>query len=796
MKKLTTILCSLTFLATTLCAGAQIRATVAGKESGMPMQGATVFLQSATDSAHTYSTLTDHAGRFEFYGLPDGSYRMQVSFAGYSDFTDELVVANGRVSQANDILLSAQPTVLENITVNLQKPFVVFRPDKISLNISESALVAGGNAWEAMLKGPGMSERNEQITFRGKSISVLINGRKLNLTGTELKNMLSAMPAGTIEKIEILTIPSVKYEADGNVVVDIRLSKNKNYGISGSLTAGLGGGRYLHGNTGLNLNYRNKNMHVHGSYHYNTNEKYNEALTARYSDRNSDLIEARFNRIRRNSHHYKAGLDFDLNPNNTVGILLNGISIARSHYGETESKRKTADQPQLLSTVSNVGAATYFIPSTNLYFKSKLDSLGKQIVFNADYFSLEKSWDDHFTTRFYDAEKPKPYLLRHNAPARIDIRSASVDYEHPLSKGQVEAGLKTAFTKSDNNVRWEYMEEEQWRKDAGKTNRFIYKENINSGYLTYTGAFGGERYALTAGLRVEQTNISAISKTLNQMNKLSYTHVFPNVSITYTPDDDHMVGLSYNKNIVRYSFDVVNPFTVYQSEYSYRRGNPDILPEVNHNLDFSYTLRQSLVFGASYSRLKGVLAPVYTKQGEAVIHSQENLNHADLFYFYNNWYQPVGSFWTSGLYTYLGFLKYNTSTKTEGGVNANWVFQTAWENTFQIMSGWNAELSVNYITPHASGISKAGPVFFADAGISKTIAKNKAFLKLSVSDIFDTNRQREDIDYQGLRMHLDQKAESRFIKLQFTYKFGNKNVKGSVKRASKVSDLQERTNSN
>lgn len=199
------------------------------------------------------------------------------------------------------------------------------------------------------------------------------------------------------------------------------------------------------------------------------------------------------------------------------------------------------------------------------------------------------------------------------------------------------------------------------------------------------------------------------------------------------------------------------------------------------------------MFGVSYTRILKNLAPVYLKGADnVVITSEENLSSGDMFYFYNNWSKNIGKVWSSNLSTMVGFLKYNISTEKQAATNAKWVLQTQWENSFSFKHGFSAEVSASYISPYSSGIYKLHQLFTTDIGFAKILMQKKASVKFSVTDLFNTKHVITNVDYQGVQMQLNERDETRFAKLQFTYKFGNKNVKRAAKRTSGLDDVEKR----
>lgn len=689
---------------------------------------------------------------------------------------------------------------LKGIVVQSQKQFIEQSAGKLTLNIQSSPLAAGGTAWDALLKAPGMTEQQDNLQFRGKNIQVLVNGRPSNLSGEELKAMLSATQSAGIEKIEILSNPSAGYDAQGTVVVNIKLAKNKNLGTNGIVNAGVGVGNFGRYNAGISVNHRTARVNLYGSYDRADLKQYTRSRSSRLLSPSKGLTDNEYSLLGRGSHSYKAGIDVDLNKWNNFSISVRGMNTDRSKNADNLALiDDTGNGADSSSTVNTQSKIRVFNPSVNLYYRAAFGSKGRELVVNTDYFSYHKNWNDLFNTQYLD-ESSQPYLpdylLSNNSVADIRVWAASADYTHPLTRGMLKAGIKSTFTTTDNDARWVYQQGGEWKNDAGKTNHFVFQENINAAYVSYSSSV--KKFSYEAGVRAEQTSTSGKSRTLNNTRKNDYLNLFPTLAINYNASATHQFGLSYRRSITRFGFDIVNPFVTYISQYRYSQGNPNVRPGFTNSVEMSHTFKSKLISSINYSRFTDVLAPVFKKapDSDAVISTQENLNSAS---------QLTGSMtYVAQLFkgkwmmnNTVGALYANLQDNTGAGAGSTtFGVYVSHMNMITLRNGWSAELTASYVSPLTIGVLHVKGQGLGNIGISKQVLKKNGKLTLNLTDVFNTQQQRYSVSSFGVSSTNIAKTESRVLKLAFTYKFGNKNVKAGKQRQTAIEDLKKRTEAN
>ena len=775
----------------TPAAAGSLSGTVADSLSRRGLAFATVILRPAADAQNPLSTMTTESGAYRFDRVPAGPYTLQVQYIGYKASAPVALAVAGATTAAPVALVSDQK-LLAGVTVTATKAFIEQRADKLVMNVAASPIAAGGTAADVLSRAPGVLEQNGGYVLRGKRVAVLLDGKYTNLSGDELKNMLSAMPASTLAQVEIIANPSAKYDAAGGAVINIVSTKSKKLGTNGVATTGVGQGTYGRYNAGLSLNHRTAKLNVYGGLDRLSNQV-TATTRATRAVGGETAIEEFGQEVRANRNNTgRLGLDYTISKNASAGVLVRGMWNERTRSGSNLTQLETGNTGLTQTSIATItGRARFLSPAVNAYFKTKLDTLGKELRVNADYFGYDKAWSNRFTTRYYDAtytETGPADLLRDNSPANNSVKSVSADYSQPLYKGTLEAGLKTTFTTTDNDIRWEKATDGQpWTNDAGKTNHFIYRENINAAYGTFSRKV--QKVDVRLGLRAEQTNTDGTSLTTGQTTKRSYLNFFPSVSAQYNRSEKLQLGFAYNRKIDRFRFGIVNPFVTYISQYRYAQGNPSIRPSYSHNFELTHAYNSLLTTSLSYGRHTDVLTETYDRNDvtQVVVSSYRNFRNATTLDASTTLMKPLfGKKWNT--VTTLG-VTYAKIDAQSGSIGLNTARPSAYLNsnhTLTLPKGFKAEVSAQYMSPMTFGGVAFASRYSTGFGITKSVLKDAGTLTLNVSDAFNTQQNGYRVLSNGINSTNVDKAETRFVKLNFSYKVGNKNVKGSQRRSTGI----------
>ena len=782
-------------------------------EKDLPFENVTVELLKAKDSSLVKAALTDHNGVAEFEKIPVGPYLVRASMVNYGlqYAAIELNESNGDINSTK-LSLSPQATQLGAVTVTGKKPFIQKLNDRLVVNVENSIVNAGSSAMDVLERSPGVSvDQNDVFGLRGKQgVIIMIDGKPSPMTGADLANYLRGLPSNAIERIEIITNPSAKYDAAGNSgIIDIRMKKDQRFGVNGTVTTSYGQGVYPKANAGTTFNYRNKKVNLFGNYNYG----YRKGLNHLYLDRNfyengnfkgRDLKD-NFARFPFNSNVVRLGADFFPNKKTIIGFVVNANF---NHFKRTTDNNATVidEAGQPVSTFqTRAGNNDHFNNVVaNVNFKHSFDSTGRELTADFDYGEFNSNSLSYNVTNYYKTDGTPlqdDYRLDGDQDGKLKLKTGKVDYVHPLkNKAKIEAGGKISFVSSDNDAKFFDVSSGIPENDVNKTNHFFYEENNNAAYINFSKAY--KKFDWQVGLRGEQTNIKTHQVKGNKRFDSSYFQLFPSAFINYHIKEDQTVGVSVSRRIDRPGYSQLNPFLFLIDVTTYATGSPGLLPQLTWSYELNYTLK-SLNFTLGYShtknnqniaiaRFKDVF-PTIPSDENVTVQIPINLESSDYFGLtvaapvrITKWWNMINN----------GNLYYNHFNGSLAGTtlnNGRPAFNASTNNSFMFKKGWGAELNASFNSGGQYGFMVSKPQWGLASGVQKAVLKSKGTVRLNVTDIFWTNRPRATITYPGVyieRWHAYR--ESRVATLSFTYRFGSNKIQAARRRTTASEEERQR----
>ncbi len=770
-----------------------------------PVEGATVSLLRSKDSVLMKTAIASKEGTVEFANVKPGSYLVNCTMVGFSKGSSQVFLVADNMQLAS-VIIQPAPQTLTAVTVETKKPFIERKIDRLVVNVENSIVSAGSSAFEILEKSPGIIiDQNDNISLKGKAgVIIMIDGKPSPLVGTDLASFLRAQPANAIERIEIITNPSSRYDASGNAgLVNIIMKKDKRMGTNGNINIGAGQGIYFRTNEGININHREKKFNIFGSYNYSQRKALND-LTIDRSFYNGNQLVTRldlFNHMVYPSHNHngRIGIDFFATRKTIVGILLNGVLGYQDKLVENISNQFNQSGIALSKFSTNSFTEDRLKHyGINFNIKHSIDTKGQEITFDADRAIYDKTSNPAFVTTYFDGNNNptgQPYLLDGQMLGKLTIHSVKSDYTKPLNNSsKLEAGFKTSFVKADNDLAFYDNTTGSMQFDAGRSNHFIYEENINAAYISVNKEVG--KIAVQLGLRAEQANIKAVQQVTNEKIDTSYLRVFPTAFFTYKPHKNHEFGLSYSRRIQRPTYNQLNPFKSFIDLTSYNTGNPYLRPEFTNSFELSYTLKQKTTLTLSYSRTNDVIAwiikPVFASAGTVSVETNDNLESSDYFGLNISNQLAITKWWNAVNNADLYTVRNNGFVENTVASNGQFTYNLNTNHSFTLKNKWTAELSANYRSAEQSPYAYSRAQWQMNAGIQKVVFKGLGTFRANVSDIFRTQFPRITSSFVNYSQYFTAARDTRALNVSLTYRFGKNTVAAARRRVTGVEDEKAR----
>lgn len=769
--------------------------------------GAEVSLLNYADSAVIKYSLLESDGSYLFTQIPTGKYLIKLQ-EGSNKVYSSLVDHNEQtVSEVPLLKFAAATTELQGVDIVYQRPLIEMKPDRLVFNVDSTINAVGQNGLELMRKSPGVVvDKDENLTMNGKNgIRVYIDGKLSPLTGTELSEFLKTIQSSSIDAIEIISNPSAKYDAAGNAgIINIKLKKNKLVGTNGSVNAGYAIQKYSKYNGGFTLNHRNEKVNLYGSYNINTGKHWNNANFERIAL--DTFFQQKSNMERKGTgHNYKAGVDYFLNDQETIGIMVNGNMRDNSMINDNNTDfyyNPTGDLTNTLQS-NNRDESSRTNNNINLNYQFNNKNKNKSLTLDADYGNFSIKSDQYQPNLYYSKNGTLTNSNIYNLLTGTDINIYSLkgDYEQPFAKGKLGIGAKVTLTQTENEFTYNREVNNEWTNDKERSNDFAYNENIQAIYGLYQRQLKG--VAVQVGVRAENTITTGTSVgerwngnqyvAYETENPRNYFNIFPNLGVTLNKNPMNMWNFIYNKRIDRPNYQDLNPFEYKMTDYSYRKGNILLRPQITNAFSVTHTYKFKLNTRLEYAHTTDVFAElVDTINGGKLFQTKENLATQDIISLnisYPFAYKNFSSFFNVNTYYSMFKADYGNGRKIDLDVfAANFYGQIG----YKINEWLSAEVSGWYTTPSIwQGTFKSIAMGGIDAGIQARVLKGKGNIKASMGDILNTMKWGGSSNFAGQYVNAYGRWESQQFRINFTYNFGNNKIK-STQRKSGTEDETKR----
>jgi outer membrane receptor protein involved in Fe transport len=766
-----------------------------------PIDYASVRLLSMVDSSAVGQIYSDEKGVFKLELIPTGKYFVKITFFGYSNEIIKDVIFSNEIPGRDLGIIKMNPeksTSLDQVDIVAKQELMTSGLDKKVYNVGEDLSVKGGTVNDILNNIPSIEVDNEgKVSLRGDgNVTILIDGRPSSLTGGNGKSMLDALPAGSIERIEIVNNPSAKYDPDGTSgIINIVLKKNKLRGINGNVLISGSTGTSFNGTASLSV--RNAKMNVFGTYAYRyysgDRNRFGYFLNNLGSDSVYKLNQDRLGTDLSNTNTARFGADFYLKPRHTLGFTLTGNFDKRERTG-TVVNTQTLNTQTPIREWERASSDPISSQNADLNLNYKFDFKEDKGFFTAD---VTQSTGRNNANGYYD----ESYLTENGLPIvyqdllqqlesndKNRVTTIQSDFTRILGKGmKIESGVKAIIRQATVKTFSETFDysSNTYLADTLSNFSYQYDEQVISAYGNFSQQFKKFRYQ--GGLRIEEAMQAPNLISQNQSFKNTYFNVFPSGYVKYTVSKAIELSLGYSKRINRPTGENLNPFSNYSDPYNLMRGNPALRPEYINSFDFgmTYVLKKVNFSGNVYFRqTSNVIQRVklFYEDGTSAatfanIDQSQNLG-AELTFTY----RPTS--WMRNIFSLNGNkIQYTDNTTGIDWNNSGFNWSVKYAGTFDFWKK-TASIQVNarYNSPIFTAQGKAEPRASVDLSGEKNLKGGKWAVGFRLADVFDTQEFRFEVEQNSNFQTARFKQNTRRFYLNVSYKFG----KYEVSKKSKI----------
>lgn len=748
-----------------------------------PVLFANVALYASGDSALVGGIASDEFGNFKIPSEP-GNYFLKITYLTL----DEKIVSNIVVAAQNlnlgTISMKSNSKVLEELVVRGEKSQMELQLDKRVFNVGKDLSNIGSNASDILNNMPSVTvDVDGNVALRGsQNVRILIDGKQSGMVGMNPAEALRQIPGDLIESIEIITNPSSRYDAEGEVgILNIVMKKNIRYGLNGSFTATAGYPSNFGGS--FNINYRKKKVNLIASYgniyrdgpgRGTSRQEYNSADTSFVYEQNNNRSRGGY------SNNFMAGMDYFLNSRNTLTATISYRNSQNSNTSRVEYRDFDFNN-NLTRTV--IRTENEKEPRNNLEaslnYSKTFDKKGQSLTVAAKYILS----DETEAARFNESTQGEATSIAQRSFNTEDEKNILVqaDYVQPFGKeGKIEAGLKSSIRLLDNDFSVHQQDAKMnWQILPEFDNRLAYDEKIHAAYLMASNQFG--KFFMQAGLRGEYSDIATELKKTRQANHRKYFNLFPSVHLSYKLEDTQTIQLSYSYRLSRPGFRDLLPFSNFSDSRVFRAGNPLLNPEYTHSFEAGHLLNMekgSLLSSVYYRHRLGVVENITSVDslGFTTI-TPINLSTGDAYGFeFNLTYDPFNWWkWTANANIFRAINEGFYNDKILKSDTYTWTSRVSSRVT--LFKNLDFQSSLNYRAPRKTTQGKDLSQYSIDLGLSRDVLKGRATITASVRDLLNSRKQRRIIENAGYYSRSEFQWRARQFLVTFSYRLNRSKEK-------------------
>jgi hypothetical protein len=719
--------------------------------------------------------------------------------------TSPAIAASQEVSTlpSQDTLLKSRPKQphrqLKEIRITGQKQLLEKKIDRIIFNAEKSISGTGGDALELLEKIPGIRVDHHSISLIGKgTVSLMINEKLINLKADELSSYLKSIPSDHISKVEIMSNPSGKYDAQGNNgLINIILKNPANQGLQGSVSQSYSKATYSTFSSAADLNYRDKKLIASTNFNVRNGSVYSSERSSVFYPTQTWDIENRFRNFRKVlSGQFQ--IDYQLSKKVLIGALYHTSHTDFHSYEKIISSiyNRDGDLDSVLVSDANTKINSAF-SSANLFLKKQIDTNGKLFMINADWFSSKNDSQRHFDNNTYingDQLRDGSYA-RYLSSSNQDVTAYTIkaDADIPYHSYQISFGGKLSFIHNTSDISFYKALQDQYLANHSQANNFKYTENTQALYVNINRTL--KKWSAQIGLRGEYTQTKGKSSGTDQSDINRYLQLFPTAFLSYHLNEQQIWSLNFGRRINRPSYKSLNPFRWYSNQYAYTEGNPFLKPSYSSNFELSHFYKNLILTTLSFSHTNNGYSTVNFTDMLSNVQISKPINFISSYnYLLSNsvsitkmkWLQSNNEFDIIYNRSYSSFEETIPSlTRVSTYLSSTNEFYMFRDKTFSV------ELSFWYQSKNIDGLQIRKHQYNLNTGAKMLILNKHLHLTFSLTDLLKSNIYRYTVLVNNIKQTYANYYDARQLRMSVRYVFGNNKV-GQKNRQTGNSDETKR----
>jgi len=777
------------------------------ENNGTPVSYATVLLLNGADSLMVKGAVTSESGDFTLPVGKPGKYMVKASSVGYDDFlSSTLLISQGQSEvDMGAISLSEAATELGEVVIEAEKPIFEQHIDRTVINVQSSITSSAGTALDVLEKAPGVTvdRVNNNLSLSGKGgIRIMINGKMNRMPLAAAVQMLNGINAENLDRIEIITTPPAKYEAEGNAgIINIVLKQTADAGTNGSFSVFGGYGEGEKAGGSINFNHRKKKVNIFGDYSFRRNHTkqtfFNNRILIDSLGLEEETNTYSFRDAVTTVHNGRIGIDYQIGPNTTIGGLFSGfrrnwdmdafneVTVTRASVLESTIGLATQEINEWRYMVGNINFSHTFATRHNISVET--DYIDYDADNPTDY--QQETFDEQGNLTDYDE-----FRVRKETP--IETWVPRLDYTYKIDDDiTLEAGAKATFYKLENDIVLENLENGIWVIDSTLSQKADLEENIYAGYGSISFK-ASPQVDIKIGLRYEHTITQLDTDTEQNVVDRNFGNLFPSVFFNHKINDDNSWVVSYSRRITRPTFIDIAPFVIFLDPNTFWTGNESLKPAITDAVKAEYRYKAYLI-SFQYSRDQDAIArfqPRVDEENSRQLTSAENMDSRDNFSI--TLALPIGvTDWWEMQYNVIGTYQILKAGHLETPVElTNLSLNINGANTFKLPKKFTFEISGFSRSPSLFGISEFQSVGSLNLGLEKKLNNDGGAFRFNVTDLLDTRNFKGEtlVPEENIDIRRGFDIEGQIFNLTYTRNFGNRKLKGVRKKSGGSEEEQRR----